>query len=257
MLKWKRWERYEQSDDGWISPAGEPVKPYIFSEFDDLAAHLARVNRSATPNIALLDFYSAFGLLGQTVLSGEPILRKSGTQRSLKDGDQQAWALLHAQNVDLILSLLRERWAKLDRLISLVLNRAALQVPLSEEPWQKGIPAEDLHKLIDGADALEQSRLLVAQLLNPNLKGIPRRFDPDTGASEFHFSAPVQIIYWQLADHAGIDKPRRCMCGALFFALHANQKFCPPTPGQKSSRCAARFRQRRKRRGERRLKRNS
>ena len=93
-------------------------------------------------------------------------------------------------------------------------------------------------------DELESAaRRLLEALLTPNLQGVKRVCDGKE--SRFEFVAPIQVIYWRVADLAGSPYLRQCVdCNTVFFAGDARQIFCPPPQGIRESRCPKRYRMR-------------
>jgi hypothetical protein len=184
----------------------------------------------------LLAFVKRFGLLGRTVLSGTSRRRDDG---HLYMADDMAWVLQHARNVDRILQLSRSRWTKLDDLLEFLdlrtvrvreigqdvaepmLHLKTLQVPVLTEPWQ--IPIRPDALMARRTEPLDVSRQIIAELLNPNLIGVQRAYDPTADAPTFQFRALIQMVYWPLADRLGHYAIRQCRCGAMFFAPDERQ----------------------------------
>lgn len=273
MLKSPRWDEYSLSRDGWVYSGGARRSPYHPSDKHDLPHYLARINRTDSPQQLdrLLEFYRNFGLLGQSMLEGRPRPITVGPSRKVRigpsrmrrplkrfegqaegtvalerieklaDGDNLAWALAHAENVDWILSLLAARGATFGRLMDRAVAQARerqVLIPTIAPPWW--IPL-DLEKMRSWQD-------LIAQRLNPNLLGVNFRYNPESGEAELRFRALVEVVYWQLADKIGVRGPRRCRCGMYFFPRDERQRFCPPPPGVRESRCGRRFRMQKSRR---------
>ena len=119
------------------------------------------------------------------------------------------------------------------------------RIPTTSEPWYVPLEAKKLWAIQkhlrqqNGRQIAEAGKLLLAELLNPNLGSVRRTFDSESGASGFHFRALVEAIYWQIADKR--SKLRQCEeCGLWFFADDDRRRFCPhPTP-KKESRCGKR-----------------
>jgi hypothetical protein len=259
-LEWPQWSEYELMK-GWLSPCGDPRPHRQLDDFDlvNPFARLGSLPLEGWGTAFREQFVNRFGLLGQTVLAGKS-RRVRGQQRM---GDNLVWAMAHARNVDRILRLHKGRFSDLDGLLeSLAYRRVrtreigqkewlqnlhpmTIQVPILEEPWQVGIGRENLFPEGAASSPLSVQRLVIAQLLNPNIAGVNRRYDTTRGEPVFHCRALIEVIYWQLADRLGVCKVRRCECGALFFAADARQKFCPPIEGKKESACAKRFYMRR------------
>jgi hypothetical protein len=119
----------------------------------------------------------------------------------------------------------------------------SVQVPILSEPWQIGIRPAALS--LRNADPLTISRQIIASLLNPNLSGVSRTYDPVTNRPTFQFRALIEMVYWELADRLGHYQIRACRCGALFFASDAREK-------SHSTDCYRRFYMRDYRKGVRR-----
>jgi hypothetical protein len=243
------------ADDGWIYPSGNRLEDRTFRDDDDLVNPFVAINAAPLDDRVrlLLSFIKTFGLLGQTVLDGNSRRRPDGR---LASADSVAWGLQHARNVDRIMQLYHSRYTVLDQVLAAVDARAvrvrgigdetaksirypfSLQVPIQSAPWQIGIRptifngptaqtfpakvsrASDSHR---STDPLTVSRRILAELLNPNLVGVPREYDPMANRQAFRFRALIQLLYWRLADHLGHDQIRQCRCGTLFFALDERQ----------------------------------
>lgn len=251
-----RWSEYLQTPDGWLCAGGARIAPYEHVDADlisPFAAILVGAQRLEDAVPRLRTFYQDFGLLGYTLLTGRPhrVPRAAG-RFDLREGDPIHWALAHAENVALILALTRERYKQLDRrLTSISETQSLMRIPTIAPP-QNSVPlaldvAQELEK--PGIQPLDVARRIIAELLNSNLAGIARVYDPQTAAPRFHFRALIDIIFWQLADRLeGRYQIRVCPCGALFFAQDARQKHCPPRTDARESACTKRFRMRRLRR---------
>src|SRR5262249_2700476 len=111
---WSRFDSYGLEGDGWVYPGSGLREQYDPAADLSLPSELARVNRVGRRGgasgreqrrvAALLGFYERFGFLGHTALRGAP-RRLPAPRLGLADGDQLAWALAHAENVDLCLRL--------------------------------------------------------------------------------------------------------------------------------------------------------
>jgi hypothetical protein len=269
---WPRWEAYHPESDGWIYPAGRRIDDLTVTEKLDLPTYFAKVKlaRGSEEFLSnLLSFYEIFGLLGRTNLEGKPRVATLDGKRKLYQADPLAWALDHAQNVDLILRLARYRRGELTELLNSIAEKQSQEVELSVQEKivyrTKAdflIPTISPHWYVDltlnVSEALsehkefEVSRLLIAEMLNPNLGGFARLYDPASGNYRIDFKALIHVIYWKLTDRLGGNSLRKCKCGALFFATSGHQRFCPPWPGTRESQCQKRFGMRKWRREERR-----
>ena len=86
-------------------------------------------------------------------------------------------------------------------------------------------------------------------IINHNLRGVARmvsnvRTPENRGMPLFSFSALVQYAYWHLAnlfDHC-INIAQCQSCGYWFAQTDQRQRFCPPPPSQRKSRCGTRAR---------------
>ena len=273
-LSWPRWSAYRLHAHRWVYADGERCEPYEVTGADDLVAHLAAAAGQQGDRLEdriprLLKFYEAFGLLGETTLFGARGVIFS-RRHEVRAGDSVAWALRHARNIRLILSLDRERGVALDRLMAAlaegrgerplrglgrsedataVRHQPSLQIPTCIDRRQSVLKinlGEEYERTRASGPGLRLLALrVIGELLNPNLASVPRTFDPDTGEARFRFTALIQAVYWQLADRLGHHKVRRCPCGGLFFQSDPRQRYCPPLLGRKDSQCAQRFRRRR------------
>lgn len=268
-LKSPVWESYRVvNTDGelFVRPEGRKVKTLDVGNEPTLPTELARVNRpwgtKLRPLIeeikrthpkepvgeklderrvkVLLEFIKQFGCLGQTVLEGRP--RKIG--RELVDGDSLVWALSHAENVDACLSLLimlrNKEWSRMREFFQ---TPRARMVPVLTSPFYASITIPRVSTDARRNELESAGRQLLEALLNRNLEGVKRVCDGKE--SRFEFVAPIQVIYWRLADLAGSPYLRQCVdCNTVFFASDARQIFCPPPQGIRESRCAKRYRMR-------------
>jgi hypothetical protein len=99
-----------------------------------------------------------------------------------------------------------------------------------------------------------RARKIRCYLINQWMGPIERQLWDQEGVpprSCYGLGALYNYAYWHLADFAEdrYVRVQRCAaCGALFVRTDNRQRFCPPGPRQKGSRCAARERMRAKRR---------
>jgi hypothetical protein len=222
---------------------------------------------------ALLQFMTTYGSLGHTELEGRGRAVSIDGRRNIVSGDPLSWALAHARKVDLILSLVGALQhganKRLRRLLIAVADRQEprpgvrgphkdhdplgrnweMFVPTTAAPWK--VPLElKVRDTLERYGATVAARRLVVGLIRPNLSGVPRDIDPKTAHSVFRFTAPVQVVYWALAD--GLDGGRglrKCQeCQVWFFLRDMRERFCPPPPGVRESRCGRLARQTRYRR---------
>jgi len=268
-LEWPVWESYRVvNTDGalFVRPEGKKTKILDIGNEPTLPTELARVNRpwgtKLRPLIeeikrthpkesmreklderrirALIDFMEQFGYLGQTILEGRP--RKIG--RELVDGDDLVWAFSHADNVDACLSLLamlrNQEWNRMRQFFQT--PRARL-FPVITPPFYASAAIRRVSTDARRGELESAARRLLETLIDPNLEGVKRHCDGKE--SRFEFVAPIQVIYWRVADLAGSPYLRQCVdCNTVFFASDARQIFCPPPQGIRESRCARRYRMR-------------
>jgi hypothetical protein len=182
----------------------------------------------------------------------------------VRAGDELAWALDHARNVDLILTLeagvrgrgRKELSAALDDLerhqrpqsnrrhdrgLGPLGENWRLRVPTLTPPWHVPLEVEIRDMRSANTDKITAQSLLAA-LIAPNLAGVPRVTVVDGNPPRFHdvfqFIALIQVIYWQIADRIGSKRLQRCdWCRAWFLATDGRQRFCLPPPGVRESRC--------------------
>lgn len=269
---WRIWENYsvvEIDDVLWLRPDGDPVMILDLSNERVLPQELARVNRpwgryeysaliksarKENPKLpvraklhelqvkALIAFMKQFGYLGQTILAGKP-KRIDG---EFFDGDELAWALSHAENVDACLWLLSKlsggQWKSLrDFFAWRPLEERT--IPTVSAPFFAAVTVPSLSGDQTKNAVEAATRGLISALLNPNLEGVSRVCDGKE--SRFRFTALIQIVYWRLADFAGSRYLRQCIeCKTPFFATDNRQRFCPPPAGVRESRCGKRHQMR-------------
>ena len=263
-LTWPRWTAYEEPGDGWIYASGDRTDAYLVNDDDDLPSYLAKVAEqesyeAAVP--ALMDFYEKFGLLGRAMggdlgleepraFGGHIEARhgRRGLYQEFRDGDDVVWAVDHASNIRMIMRLDRARGAKLDEFLEkLVETEPALVVPLTTKPWSIHVDSAKVRS--QAVKPLALARVIVAELLNPNLVTVAPAFDPIANAPCFRCRSLLEAIYWRLFNSLRQFRMKRCACGSLFFATDPRQKFCPAIDGQ--SRCSKKFWMRKNRRMER------
>lgn len=222
-----------------------------------LPSHLARAGRQPGSDDdgvdALLKFYRAFGLLAPTE---RPLPARGRRDSSVRSSESIAWALRHAKNVQTIMALHRARFDELDDMLAELVRLRPVRVrawrgdlgprsdrwitvpgPRESDPLNRFTPTRRPGEL-----ALDFSRRLIAELLNPNLARVRRTYDPAKGAPSFAFGCLIDALYWQLADELTAGDLRQCPCGQLFFAQDVRQRVCPPLPPRRESACGIRLR---------------
>lgn len=151
-----------------------------------------------------------------------------------------------------MLSLLGElrqerRLRQLVKRLAEVQGDHAVQIATVVPPWrttlvltdESGEPVQMRRAMQMDTDRVI-ARKVIAAILNPVLEAIPRVYDPATGLTRFRLRSLIEAIYQLVADSIG-GPVRRCPCGAYFVAGDPRQRFCPPPPDVRESRCAKRF----------------
>jgi hypothetical protein len=253
-----RWSHY-LAEAGIVYAAGTRQAPLPMSS---LPSHLARAGGPPESRVEdriseLLKFYGAFGFLAPTVRT----LPARGRRRpSVRSGESIAWALRHAWNVRAIMELHEARGDELDGLLSALVGERPVRV----RRWRGGVGARSAPWITvprpresdplkpftpqrrRGEPALEFSRRLIAEFLNPNLATVRRTYDAATGSPQFGFDCLIDVVYWQLADALTATNLRRCRCcGTLFFATDPRMLVCPALPPRRESTCGIQYRMRR------------
>ena len=253
MLENARWSAYTVTPDGWLVAHGGRTAPARVTVDTDVVSPFAAVIRSAqrldeaVPR--LQQFVEDFGLL-----TGQPhrVDRPAGGFE-LRDGDPISWSLSHSAQVNEVFGLIRGRREGLDHRLQVLQDRqreAAIMIPTPTAGGYTNL-SFDIAEALTTQSPLAVARLIVAEMLAPNLAGVVRVFDAETATPRFHFRALIDVIYWLLADRLeGRWSIRQCACGALFFARDPRQRHCPPRPGQRESACTKRFRMRQYRKGK-------
>jgi hypothetical protein len=160
----------------------------------------------------------------------------------VSEGDDVVWAVAHARNVARCLrikeALQRSDYPRLRSILQWIAGDDLEGMPLSIPTLEKTHGARIQVSAPSGRRqvAAEAHRLLAVSI-GPNLGGVSRVMRPE-GGSAFQFQALVQLIYWQLADWISGERLGVCAeCGLLFYSHDARQKFCPPPPDVRESRC--------------------
>ena len=281
-LRWPRWETYQHAPDGWIYPASTGPKWYDPTQEPALPTELTRIVRAygrarssvvrtrkkAAKNAiptdadavknAIVHFLQQFGFLGQTMLQERAGVRLAEIEgrRQLATGDHFLWVLKHASHVASCLELAGAlspgehsnrpaRALRALQFIEKIRPRLFGALPLQIPTLGRASQTIDLSTLYKPDDTETiKARALLRAYLEPNLRGVERGYDPETGQSVLKFTALIQLIYWQVADWIDGERLRRCEeCQTSFFARDDRQRFCPRPlalgPGE--SLCAKRF----------------
>ncbi len=129
-------------------------------------------------------------------------------------------------------------------------DQRPLSIPTAAPPWRTEVPIDiiDIRKFLREAGEVTTATQVLAALITPNLIGVPRAIDPVSGVAVFRFTALVQAVYWLIADRMDSRSLRHCQeCGGLFLADDERERYCPPPPGVRQSRCRRRLHERERR----------
>ncbi len=246
-LEWWSFGTYMETPDGWFVP--DPSAPYLPRRYEparepglvSAVTHLHATSYSDEHSQDILHFLRDFGCLGQTTFSKQ----YREVDDRFVDGDSRLWLEHHGRAVNLIMRLheaqengdkgrLHELLAELHdsqkrlRTTFLAAGERCMSVELPLQ-FYKSEPAATAQRVVEA-------------ILNLNLGGVDRAVHQ--GRDVFKFKTLVQLVYWRLRDELMEARPvRRCMgCGQTFFVYDARQRFCPPPPFAKESRCAVKLR---------------
>jgi hypothetical protein len=274
-----RWTRYLIHDDR-VFADGVRVQVdghTIDIDVNVLPDHVAQLSRATTWadfESALVTFSQTYGLLASVAR----VLPAQGRRkRSVRDSVSTTWSYQHSRAIRTILELhqaltSRDTDGRLQQqhldgvLDSLPVPRAG-----TVRAWRDALPegAPDISQDLTtpapreanrprrvrvtrevGETSVTCARRLIAGLLTPNLAGVQRIYDATDGRPRFAFEQLIDVVYWTLADHLHTDRAMRACdeCGTTFFVTDGRQRFCPPDPGKRESRCAFRFHKREQRR---------
>lgn len=204
--------------------------------------YTSRVNTATADAVknAIVHFLQQFGFLGQTMLQepeGVRLVEIEG-RRQLAPGDPSLWVLDHASHVHICLELAGalspgehsdgpERALRALRFIEETRPRLFPGLPLRIPTLERAYQTIDLSTLYKPDDTETiKARALLRAYLAPNLGGVERGYDPETGRSVLKFTALIQLIYWQVADWIDGERLRRCEeCQTPFFARDDRQRF--------------------------------
>jgi hypothetical protein len=253
-LEWAAWDAYEivHPTSGTITfvPCGKVRRVYSPADSPALVSSFAHLyHRLATWDeffARCLDFLPRFGLLGESQFNGSELEFASGVQWLAHD--TFPWLLRHASLVELVVRLKIAQQDgdhdRLTRILSQVGSDVSKCKPLIGGVFEKVPEPFDYKRLADrGLLPHDMADQLIARILEVNLVGVRRGVPSRNGRDVFHFKAPIQLIYWRLNDYLGRYAIKLCQgCERPFFAMDARQRFCPPPPGIKESRCAAKRR---------------
>jgi hypothetical protein len=239
---------------GNILPAEHPLASYAPSQYPELPQVLAQVHLAQDA----LAFVRQYGLLGHDEMA--PPEKHRG-------GDPLDWFLCHAATVRLLLELTRALEQKdvdaLEKCLNVGGNHAHVDIPPAEVDFLgesfAWIRYAVRHEIVSqtgfgilGRDILTFARAVRRQIINANIRRVYSYLHEVEGDDIIleGINALIESVYQHVADIVTQHrKVRRCAapdCRRLFVQRTKRQKFCPPDPRQKDSRCAERVRGRRK-----------
>ncbi len=224
-----------EPQDVWIYPAGERQPPRVLTADDDVVTPFAAINAVSIGERprALLAFIKSFGLLGQTVLAGQPRRRRG----RLYMADNVVWALQHARNVGRILRLYRSRFEILDALLDSlnirtvkirgkgqvvdvdgrpdlepgpaqsVSHQMTLRIPVLTEPWIIGIRLDTIAAALLDAERDEHGKSLSDSARRRMVPALLRERPLDVGRQVIAASLNPNLMGVSRADDPAADLP--------------------------------------------------
>jgi hypothetical protein len=200
-----------------------PGAPGVLSA---LVSELAAIHRR---DRTVLDYAHQFGELGYRHLRHE----------DRKHGEPVAWIIAHSFTVDVAGELMVSMAEGDERVVAWWLDKALKKRFAAKAFVRQLFPAERWPK-----NPTQAAHEWLRTVINANIAGISRKvYEAPGGGSRsyFEFSAPVELVYWKLADDLeGGGHLRRCQeCGHFFLSDDKRQRYCPRPIDVKISRCSS------------------
>ncbi|HCU73953.1 MAG TPA: hypothetical protein DGO43_09095 [Chloroflexi bacterium] len=267
-----RYDLHHTPRDALTWPRDVPVARMYFAILhSQLPFEIAKLRKNEPE--AVRDFVTTWGLLGYErikfkdqgrsfTVPGRPeekekLLQVKQDMEAARGGitaerfgyEPLAWVWAHAHGIRWILSVYKDLQARnADAVTSAVMDLP--QAPTTSSRHLECAIAWDgpLQYKISLPINLQDLERMIRIIINHNLRGVSRMVadrPPDSPRFIlFDFCALVQYAYWHLADvfDGGIGTARCQSCGYWFAQSDQRQRFCPPPPGQRSSRCGTRAR---------------
>ena len=169
--------------------------------------------------------------------------RKTG-KRSM-GGDPLPWIRAHASGIYVCLAISNALTSGLS-----TKRLRALLDSFYGMPYGDAVELGTIETARSGQKPLDAARDLRALIINANLRRVHRYVSVDEKGkprSFFGYSAPVDVVYWHLANLIDGGTVKRCEaegCGGIFIQADPRQRYCPKRWRQRESSCAMRQRQR-------------
>jgi hypothetical protein len=213
----------------------------------EIPGELAKLTRG--DEAAVIHFAQRYGMLGYDNLVGSD---------EVLGGDPVDWLWTHAETIRICLDL--TEMLQEDRVEEVEPYLRSVAPPKEERQRLQLFPSslfikfaakgrrDTLEIAYEEKNSTSLARLVCRNLTNPNIDRIHRELQGHgkTMRSFFHFSALIEVAYWQLADIVEGGRVVRCAeCGALFPQKRRSQQYCPAQFRQQQSPCGGRARARR------------
>jgi hypothetical protein len=249
--EWAIHEAYDIAPGGVVIGRGDRrawLAPIEHPELPQMVAKLETADDAGTRT-----FYETYGSLGFLNLTTDWRVHlhtwPDGTRTM--GGDPLWWVRAHARTVRLCLelseALQRKHTASLERLLADPHRGYAVRDRLERVSAASFLRLS--HRSMRDAEFQKLSIPLRAQMLRVslierNITGIHRSWKVENEWAvhpRFRFAAPIEGVYWHLADVIDGGRVARCKrpgCGAFFIQTHRNQEYCAPRYLQRESPCA-------------------
>lgn len=222
--------------------------PFVHAELPGELAKLRNANEQQ-----ILDFAGTYGELGFSSLVKHPKEAfhydpQTGV-RSMA-GDPLPWIRAHASGVYICLALTEALSASRKT----AENLRRLLNGLNGTMYGDGADVFDVLIAWTGESPQEMAREWRRRIINANVHRVHRYISVDEKGKDrsfFGFRAPVDVIYWHLANVIDGGTVKRCEadgCGGIFVKTDPRMRYCPKRWRERESVCAMRQRQREARR---------